>query len=110
MECGTHRWADWRCGLLVLHHCAQRAHRSLGVQQGPSKPAGMVTTASGEIDEDYYVKSQGIHPSFVAEMKALINGAHPRPSAISLTRRLHTSNLSRELRDIDWSTDSAVQQ
>jgi hypothetical protein len=46
----------------------------LRAQAGPSKPPGMVSLADGSVDEEFYSKTQGIHPSFVTGLKSIMQG------------------------------------
>lgn len=47
-----------------------------------AKPPGLATLSDGSIDEQFYIKTQGIHPSFVKEFKATMEAeakSHPVP-------------------------------
>lgn len=51
--------------------CAQRACL---LQRDDKAPPGLVTLPDGSIDEDHYVKTKRVHPSFVKELKIIIEG------------------------------------
>ena len=46
------------------------------VLQASTGPPGLVTLADGSIDQDFYVKKQGMHPSFITGLKEAMAGAH----------------------------------